>query len=87
MGRTIAKTAPDPKRASVASADGSNQKTFDFRRRFRGISSAIAARSPIPPKRMGIRRAKPRAEKRVSFRGVLKRHLSVVFREVHERVE
>jgi len=45
---------------------------------FSAILTAVTRSRPIPTKRMAFRRAKPRAEKRVTFRGVLKRHLSVV---------
>jgi hypothetical protein len=64
-----------------------NQKTFDLRRSSRELFRSVVGPGAIPRKRMGIRHAEPRAEKRVSFRGVLKRHLSVVFWRVRETVE
>jgi hypothetical protein len=46
---------------------------------FQGVLSALAALGRIPPKRMPFQFAEPRAEKRMSFRGPLRQHLSVVF--------
>jgi hypothetical protein len=41
--------------------------TFEFCRRFQGALSALAARGRIPQKRMRIRHAEQRAEKRDDF--------------------
>jgi hypothetical protein len=53
---------------------------------FEAFVTVVTRSHPIPRKRMGIRHEEPYAEIRVSCRGVLKRHLSVVFRHIRENV-
>jgi len=53
------------------------RKMFEFCCRFQRVRSALAARVCIPRKRMAIRCTEPRAEKRMSFRCLSRRHLSV----------
>jgi hypothetical protein len=64
-----------------------SRKAFNFCFRPAGIQPALAARDPIPPKRMGIRHAEPRAEIRMTFRYAPERHLSVDFRRMQKSFE
>jgi hypothetical protein len=52
-------------------------KTLDFRCGFQRVLSAFAARRRDSAETYGNPVCRTRAEKRVSFRGVMKRHLSV----------
>jgi hypothetical protein len=71
--------APIPTKGMAISADGSDsRKRLDLWLAEKGISPALANEASIPTKRMGIRHAEPYAEKRMTFRDLPKRHLSVV---------
>jgi hypothetical protein len=64
----VAKSIPcaAPQFSSPVSREHRYQQTFAFCRRFQGVLSALAVRGRIPPKRIAIRCAERRAEKRMS---------------------
>jgi hypothetical protein len=68
------------RRSATAFADPCADKRWNSGVAYSVILTAVTRSRPIPTKRMGSRCAKPCAEKRVTFPGLLKRHLSVVFR-------
>jgi hypothetical protein len=58
-----------------------SQNSFDLRRSPTGLSPSVVASDGSPEKGMSFQHALRGAEKRVTYRGLLMRHLSVVSRD------